>query len=101
MIRLWLYVCLVLALATFAVAGVSVSSPASGATVGSPVHFVATASASSCSRGVASMGVYINDQLTYVVNGASLNTNLSLNTGTYKTVVEEWDYCGGASFTVI
>jgi len=101
MIRLWVYVCLVLALATFAVAGVSVSSPVSGATVGSPVNFVATASTSSCSRGVASMGVYINDQLTYVVNGASLNTNLSLNSGTYKTVVEEWDYCGGASFTVI
>jgi hypothetical protein len=36
-----------------------------------------------------------------VANGASLNTELSLNSGTYNTVVQEWDNCGGFSKTPI
>jgi len=76
---------------------VSVTSPANNSTVGSPVNYVATAT-SSCSKGVASMGIYTApNQLAYVVNGASLNTSLSLSPGTYNTTVEEWDNCGGAS----
>lgn len=47
------------------------------------------------------MGVYVNNSLKYTVSGASLNTSVSLSSGTYNTVVEEWDYCGGASFTQI
>src|SRR5580765_6110001 len=87
-----------LALATSALANVAVSSPSNGATVGSPVHYVATASTTTCSKGVASMGIYVNKQLVYVVNGASMNTSWPLTPGTYGTVVEEWDYCGGATF---
>jgi len=84
-----------------AFANVTVSSPANGGTVSSPVNYVATATTGTCSKGVASMGVYVNNHLTYVANGASLNTTLSLNPGTYSTVVEEWDYCGGATFTPV
>jgi hypothetical protein len=84
-----------------AFASVAVSSPGNGATVSSPISYVASASTTSCSRGVASMGIYVNNQLTYVVNGTSLNTKLTLSPGTYNTVVEEWDYCGGASFTPV
>ena len=92
---------LVAILATSAFAGVTVSSPGNHNTVGSPVHFAATAT-TGCSKGVASMGIYTAPyKLAYVVNGASLNTNLSLSPGTYNTVVEEWDYCGGASTTPI
>ncbi len=77
--------------------GVYVTSPANNSSVGSPVNFVATAS-STCSQGVASMGIYTAPgQLAYVVNGASMNTSLSLNAGTYNAVVEEWDKCGGAA----
>jgi len=97
---LCVYVCLIAGVATTARAGVTVSSPVSGATVGSPVSFVASAS-SSCAKGVASMGVYINNKLTYVANGTSLNTTLTLAPGAYKTVVQEWDYCGGSSFTTV
>jgi len=87
--------------ATSAFAGVTVSSPANGSTVGTNVNFVATAT-SSCSKGVASMGIYPTPNwLVYVVDGASLNTNISLNPGTYNTVVEEWDYCGGATTRTI
>ena len=81
--------------------GVFVTSPANNSTVGSPTNFVATAT-TSCSLGVASMGIYTApSQLAYVVNGASLNTNLSLSAGTYNTVVQEWDKCGGAATTPI
>src|ERR1700686_5525431 len=80
-----------------AFASVSVSSPGNGSTVGSSVKFVATAG-TSCSKGVASMGIYPTPyQLAYTVHGATLNTSLNFNPGTYNVVVEEWDYCGGAS----
>jgi phospholipase C len=82
--------------------GVVVSSPTANSTVSSPVHYVASASTSTCAAGVASMGIYVDNKLTYVAHGASqLNTELSLNTGPEHTVVEEWDKCGGASYTTV
>lgn len=80
--------------------GVTVTSPASGSSVTSPIHYVATAT-SACAQGVASMGIYVNNTLDYVVNGASMNTELTLNPGTYNTVVQEWDHCGNAAKTAI
>ncbi len=80
--------------------GVTVTSPASGSSVQSPIHYVATAT-SACAQGIASMGIYVNNTLKYVVNGASLNTELTLNPGTYNTVVQEWDHCGSAAKTAI
>jgi hypothetical protein len=77
-------------------AGVSLSSPANGATVSNPVSFVASAT-TSCSKGVSSMGVYVDNGLAYTVNGAQLNTQLTLGAGGHQTVVEEWDNCGGAA----
>src|SRR5437660_2680705 len=92
-----LIVCL-LALVSSLFAGVNVTSPSNGSTVPSPVHFAATAGWTSCSKGVASMGIYTAPGvLAYVANGSSLNTSLNLNAGTYNTTVEEWDNCGGAA----
>jgi len=79
--------------------GVWVTSPANNSQVSSPVNYAATATTTSCAKGVASLGIYVDNKLTYVANGASLNTSLTLNPGTYNTVVEEWDYCGGASYS--
>ena len=90
----------VVILAPSAFAGVSVSSPTNGSVVGSPVNYVASAS-TGCSKGVASMGVYVDNQLIFVINGTSMNTNLSIASGGHNTVVEEWDYCGGASYTPV
>lgn len=87
-------------LATSASAGVNVSLPSNGSVVGSPVNYVASAS-TGCSKGVASMGVYVDNQLIYVVNGASMNASLTMTPGAHHTVVEEWDYCGGASYTPV
>jgi len=47
------------------------------------------------------MAIYVNNKLTYVVNAAKMNTTLSLAAGKYSTTVEEWDHCGGASYTKI
>ena len=96
-----LLVSLLLTAAIPAFANVSVTSPANGATVTSPVHYVATATSTTCSSGVASMGIYVNNSRVYVVNGASLNTYISLNAGSYSTVVQEWDYCGGSTIAKI
>jgi hypothetical protein len=90
-----------LACATPAFADVAVSSPGNGETVGSPTQYVATASTSTCSQGVASMGVYVNNQLVYVANGASLDTPIDLGPGAQHTVVEEWDRCGGATYATL
>jgi hypothetical protein len=95
-----LFVVLILTSAAFA--GVTVSQPSNGVTVGSPVHFAASASTSTCSQGVASMGIYTAPyQLAYVSQGSSLDTYLSLGAGTYYATIEEWDYCGGALTTPV
>jgi hypothetical protein len=80
---------------------VQVSAPANNANVNSQVQFVATAS-TSCAKGVAAMGIYTSPGiLAYTVQGANLNTLLKLNPGTYNTVVQEWDNCGGYAKTPI
>ncbi len=84
-----------------AFAAVTVSSPSNGGTVSSPVNYSATATTNTCSKGVASIGVYANNQLAYVANGATLNTQVKLGAGAQNTVVEEWDNCGGASYTTV
>ncbi len=83
-----------------AFANVSVSSPANGATVSSPVTYAATAT-TTCAKGVSAMGIYVNNVRKYVGNGSSLNTSLALSAGTYNTVVQEWDGCGGSTATPI
>ena len=84
-----------------AFATVTVTAPAPGATVTSPVQYIASATTSTCSQGVASMGIYVNNQLVYVVNATQLNTKISMAQGYEHTVVEEWDKCGGATYTTI
>ena len=84
-----------------AFANVIVSSPGNGETVSSPATFKATGNTTTCARGVASMGVYIDNQLVYVVDGTSLDTALPLSAGAHNAVIEEWDYCGGATTATV
>src|ERR1700752_4755250 len=94
-------VCILLSFAAPAFATVTVTSPKSGATVTSPVSFVASATTTTCAKGVASMGIYVNNVLKFVVDATTMNTTLTLAAGSYSTTVEEWDKCGGASYTKI
>jgi Chitobiase/beta-hexosaminidase C-terminal domain len=88
-----------LTLTTPLVADVIVSSPVNNSTVTTPVSYSATATTTTCSKGVGSMGVYVDDTLIYVVDGTSLSVSLPVAPGKHGTVVEEWDHCGGASYT--
>lgn len=81
-------------------AGVTVTSPAAGSTVGSSVGFVANAT-STCPKGVAAMGVYLNDNLVYQAAGSTLNTAVTLGVGSQTAVVQEWDACGGSAKTPV
>jgi hypothetical protein len=88
---------LLVAGATTAFANVTVTQPANGTKVASEAQFVATATATTCKDGVASMGVYIDNKLDYTVRGSSLNTTLPLAAGAHLAVVQEWDNCGAAT----
>ncbi len=96
-----LMLCVVLATATLAVAGVSVTAPVNNGNVATTVQYVATAS-TNCAHGVSAMGIYTAPGvLSYTVGGSALNTTLTLSPGTYNTVVQEWDNCGGTSKTPV
>ena len=82
-------------------AGVTVTSPLNGETVGVSAKYTASSTTSTCSKGVASMGVYVDDKLIYVVDGHELNTEIALTSGNHNTVVQEWDKCGGSTFTPV
>src|SRR5580692_7772931 len=90
-----------LAFSLSAFASVKVSSPAKGSTVASPVRFVASATAPNCSKGVRSMGIYAGNRLIYTVNGHELDTTVALAKGAERTIVEEWDKCGGKTDTAL
>jgi len=80
---------------------VQVTAPANNSTVATQVQYVANAS-SSCAKGVSAMGIYTSPGvLGYQSAGAKLNTTLTLNPGTYHTVVQEWDACGGSAATPV
>jgi len=99
LLTICIFMCILAAVPAFA--GVTITSPGNGSTVASSVNFVASSN-TSCSRGVASMGIYPAPyQLAYTVGGSYLNTSLNFNPGTYNVVVEEWDYCGGATTSTV
>ena len=75
-------------------AQVSVTAPANNSQVATTVQYVATAT-TPCAKGVSAIGMTCPNVLAYVVAGSKLNTELNLNPGTYQTVVQEWDNCGG------
>jgi hypothetical protein len=82
-------------------AGVTVTAPTAGSTVSETIQYVASAT-TSCSKGVAAMGIYTaSGVLAYVTQGSALNTVIELKPGTYDTVVQEWDNCGGSSVTSV
>lgn len=92
---------LIFAMATTAFAQVSVSEPADGAMAAPTTHFAASAGPGSCPEGVAAMGIYIDDTLMYTVRGTKLDATLPLVEGQHRAVVQEWDYCGGATKSLV
>jgi hypothetical protein len=72
-------------------AAVTVSSPANNATVSSPTHVVAKATATTA---ISSMAIYVDNVLSVKVSGASIDKYVSMSVGTHKMVVQAWDSTG-------
>ncbi|HWR35260.1 MAG TPA: Ig-like domain-containing protein [Clostridia bacterium] len=68
-----------------------VSSPASGSTVSSPVHFVASATSTST---VTAMRIYVDNNSVYLTNSARIDTKIALSNGTHSVTVQAWDKAG-------
>lgn len=83
----------VLALMTASFAGVSVSSPANGATVGSPVQVVATAT-SNTDKPIGHTKVYVDNVEKFATNSGNVNTSIAMATGWRYIVVQAWDGYG-------
>ena len=74
-------------------AGVAIASPSAGATVGSPVQFVASATAPS-GRTINAMRIYVDSSNAYTVGASSLNTPLALAPGAHSISMQAWDNTG-------
>jgi hypothetical protein len=74
-------------------AGVAITAPSAGATVASPVQFVASAAAPS-GRVIDSMRIYVDSADAYTVYAPSLNTSLALTAGVHNINMQAWDNTG-------
>jgi 6-phosphogluconolactonase (cycloisomerase 2 family) len=75
---------------------VTVTSPTIGGQYGSPVNFTASASSPDCANGISAMRIYTAPKVgVYTTNAAQLDVDINLATGSYNTVVQAWDNCGG------
>lgn len=92
--RLSLLAVAVLFLAGLASAAVNISSPGSGSTVGSPVHFVATAS---MSRTPTHFNVYVDGVKVYGVDASKLDKYISVSGGKHTATVKAWDSTGAST----
>ena len=72
-----------------------VQSPTNNSSVVSAVHYVASATSSTCSKGMSSIQLYSGaGTLVYTTLGGKMNTYVWLRPGTYYTTVQAWDNCG-------
>jgi hypothetical protein len=83
-------------LATASFAGVTVSSPAAGSTLGSPVHFVASATST---HPITAMRIYVDSVSVYLVSASSLDTSVAMSAGSHSIIVQAWDSTGAVSKT--
>lgn len=84
----------------FAIPTVTVLSPSNNGTAGAPVYYEAYATSSGCAKGISAMRIYSAPGVNaYTANGAHIETFIQLQPGTYNTVVQAWDNCGGVGKT--
>jgi hypothetical protein len=71
---------------------VSLSAPANGASVGSPVHLVASANGGG--HPVSAIWIYVDNQPLYKTTSASVNTYLAMSQGSHHVVPVAWNAIG-------
>ena len=79
-----------------ATGSVTMSSPANGATVSSPVNVIATATAP---KGIVATQIYLDNKLVYDTPSSSTKTTLAMSKGSHLIVVKAWDSAGAAYST--
>jgi hypothetical protein len=72
--------------------GVTVCSPVSGSSVASPVHVTAAAKSSLAS--ITAMRIYVDNVSHYLTHTSSIDTSLTLASGSHSMVVQAWDAKG-------
>lgn len=72
---------------------IKVSSPTQGATVGSPVHAVSSALASTGAV-ITGMRIYVDSTSKYSTSAAKIDTYLSMTKGLHSLVFKAWDSVG-------
>lgn len=87
---LWIVIA-TLAWTAAASAGVTISAPGPGATSGSPVHFVASASSS---RPVTAMRIYADNVSVFNTSSGQLDAFVPLGPGSHSIIVQAWDSSG-------
>jgi hypothetical protein len=93
---------ILLTAAAYASPTVTVISPKVGTNAGAPVFYEAYATSPGCAAGIAAMRIYSAPGVSaFTVNGAHIEHFLNLDPGTYSTVVQAWDKCGGVSKTTV
>jgi hypothetical protein len=86
----------------FAAPAITILSPKSSSNSGSPVFYEAYATSSSCASGINAMRIYTAPGVSaYTVYGAHIETFVPLRVGSYSTVIQAWDNCGGVGKTTV
>lgn len=81
-----------LGLTAVSFAGVTVSSPTNGSTVGSPVHVVASATST---NPITFMRIYVDNVSVYAIASSKIDTLVAMSAATHNVVVQAWDSTGG------
>jgi hypothetical protein len=82
------------ALAASSFAGVAVQSPAAGSTVGSPVHFVASAAPATATTPITAMRIYVDSVSVYLTSTAKIDASIAMSAATHNVVIQAWDSKG-------
>jgi hypothetical protein len=78
--------------------GVTVCSPVAGSSSTSPVRFRAAAKST---HPITAMRIYIDNVSKYLINASTLDTSLTIATGTHSAVVQAWDSTGAVFKTPV
>src|SRR6202000_2083458 len=71
-------------------AGVTVQSPAAGAAVGSPVHFVASAAPATATAPITAMRIYVDNVSVYLTSTAKIDTSVAMSAASHNVVIQAW-----------
>ena len=81
---------------------VAITSPVNGKSAQSPILFKASATSSSCSKGIAAIRIYTAPGVNaFNAKSSQLTANIPLVPGTYNAVVQAWDNCGAVGKTPV